>query len=171
MTGPVPEVRWSGRHAVLTMPTEIDLGNSAAVGELLSAIVGQSPDVISADMTATEYCDSAGIHAVARAHERAVASDVELRLVIGHSPVARILQLTGLDQVVPVYPDVQQSLANPPNRPDSRRAEVRVAAAAARTGGSPTGQAHTYPERGASWPGPHLQQIAYFVDDSQSVAA
>ena len=123
MTGPVPEVRWSGRHAVVTMPAEIDLGNSAAVGELLSAIVGQSPDVISADMTATEYCDSAGIHAVARAHERAVASDVELRLVIGRSPVARILQLTGLDQVVPVYRDAQQSLATPRTGPDSRRAE------------------------------------------------
>jgi anti-anti-sigma factor len=105
------------------MPAEIDLGNSAAVGELLSAIVGQSPDVIAADMTATEYCDSAGIHAVARAHELAVASDVELRLVIGCSPVARILQLTGLDQVVPVYRDVQQSLATPRSGPDSRRAE------------------------------------------------
>jgi hypothetical protein len=45
MTGPVPEVRWSGRHAVVTMPAEIDLGNSAAVGEVLSAIVGVNGQV------------------------------------------------------------------------------------------------------------------------------
>jgi anti-anti-sigma factor len=90
---------------------------------MLSAVIGQSPDVIAADLTATEYCDSAGIHAVARAHEQAAASDIELRLVIGPSPVARILQLTGLDQVVPVYRDVQQALAAPPGEPGRGGAE------------------------------------------------
>jgi hypothetical protein len=67
-------------------------------------------------MTATMFCDSAGVHALARAHELAAASGSELRPAAGGSPAARILQLLGLDQIVPVYRDVQQSLAPP--RPD-----------------------------------------------------
>jgi anti-sigma B factor antagonist len=75
--------------------------------------------VIIADMTATMFCDSAGVHALARAHELAAASGSELRPAAGGSPAARILQLLGLDQIVPVYRDVQQSLAPPPAGPDS----------------------------------------------------
>jgi phosphoserine phosphatase RsbU/P len=113
------EVRWSGRHAIVTMPAEMDPTNSSDVSDLLAAAASQSPEVITADMTATTFCDSAGVHALARAHELAAASGSELRLALGDSPAARIIQLIGLDQIVPVYRDVQQSLATPRARPDS----------------------------------------------------
>jgi anti-anti-sigma factor len=76
--------------------------------------------VITVDMTATTFCDSAGIHALSRTHELATGNGSELRLALGDSPAVRIIQLTGLDQVVPVYRDVQQSLATPRAGPDSR---------------------------------------------------
>jgi anti-anti-sigma factor len=97
------------------MPAEMDLTNSSGVSDLLATAASQSPEVITADMTATTFCDSAGVHALARAHELAAASGSELRPAAGGSPAARILQLLGLDQIVPVYRDVQQSLA-PPGR-------------------------------------------------------
>jgi phosphoserine phosphatase RsbU/P len=113
-------VRWSGRHAVVTMPTEIDITNAPGVSDLLAAVAGESPEVITADMTATMFCDSSGVSALARAHELAAAGGSELRLALGDAPAARIIQLIGLDQIVPVYRDVQQSLATPRNRPDSK---------------------------------------------------
>ena len=119
-TAPERHLRWSGRHAIVTMPAEIDLTNSSDVRDLLAAAASQSPEVITADMTATTFCDSAGAHALARAHELAAANGSELRLALGDSPTARILQLLGLDQIVPVYRDVQQSLATPRATPDSR---------------------------------------------------
>ena len=66
--------------------------------------------MITADMTATEFCDSAGVRALVRAHERAAAVGSELRLALGDSPVVRIIQLIGLGQIVPLYRDVEQSL-------------------------------------------------------------
>ena len=114
------DVRWSGRHAIVTMPAEMDLTNSSDVGDLLAAVASQAPEVITADMTATTFCDSAGVHALSRAHELAAAAGSELRLALGDSPVARIIQLTALDQIVPVYRDVQQSLATHPTEPASR---------------------------------------------------
>jgi sigma-B regulation protein RsbU (phosphoserine phosphatase) len=40
------EVRWSGRHAVVTMPTEMDITNASGVSDLLAAVAGQSPEEI-----------------------------------------------------------------------------------------------------------------------------
>ena len=99
------------------MPAELDVTNTSEVGELLAAVIAQSPDVITADMTATTFCDSAGVHAIARAHEQAVAAGAELRLALGDSPAARIFELTGFDQLLPIYSDIQQSLHTLPAGP------------------------------------------------------
>jgi phosphoserine phosphatase RsbU/P len=112
-TAPERDVRWSGRHAVVTMPAEIDVTNSSDVSDLLTAVARESPEVITADMTATTFCDSAGVNALARAHELAAAGGIELRLALGDSPAARVIQLIGLDQIMPLYHDVPQSLATP----------------------------------------------------------
>ncbi len=117
MTSAGLAVSWTGRHAVVRMPAEIDMASSAEVNALLASVTGESPDVITADLTGTRFCDSAGVRVIAQAWERTAASGAELRLVIAGSPVAGVLQATGLDQVMPVYPDVQQSLEAPPAGP------------------------------------------------------
>lgn len=117
MTGQELQVSWSGRHAVVTMPDEIDLGNSSDVDEQLKAVAGQAPELITADLTGTVFCDSAGVYVLTRTRELVAAKGGELRLAIGDSPVARIFELTGLDQLMPVYRDVQQSLETPPAGP------------------------------------------------------
>ena len=108
-----PRVRWSGRHVTVTMPGEIDVINAPDVAELISAAAAGSPEVITADLTATVFCDSAGVEVLARARDAAAARGMEFRLALGGSPVARILQLTGLDEVMPLYRDVPHSLATP----------------------------------------------------------
>jgi anti-sigma B factor antagonist len=117
MTGQELHVSWSGRHAVVSMPEEIDLGNAGDVGEALKAVAGQSPELVTADLTGTIFCDSAGVYVLTRAHELITGNGGELRLALGDSPVARIFQLTGLDKLMPVYPDVQQSRATPRAQP------------------------------------------------------
>ena len=113
MTSEELAVRWSGRHVVVIMPAEIDAANATAVTGQLSAVLSERPDLITADLTRTRFCDSAGVQAVARAAEQSAAGGTELRVALGDSPVARVFQLTGLDQVVRVYRDVQQSLDTP----------------------------------------------------------
>lgn len=117
MTGQELQVSWSGRHAVVAMPDEIDLGNAGDVGEQLKAVAGQSPELITADLTGTMFCDSAGVYVLTRVHEQVTANGGELRLALGDSPVARIFQLTGLDKIMPVYRDVQQSRDTPRAKP------------------------------------------------------
>jgi len=90
----------------------LDLKDDAGRDRAL-ALADQAPELITADLTGTTFCDSAGVHALTRAHQGAVARGGELRLAVGDSPVARILELTGLDQIIPVFRGVRQSLDTP----------------------------------------------------------
>jgi len=68
---------------------------------------------------ATRHAGGAGTSAALRSagrpgQQQAVTHGAEFRLALGDSPVARILQLTGVDTVMPLYRDVEHSLATPP---------------------------------------------------------
>jgi anti-anti-sigma factor len=108
-----PDVRWSDGHAIVRMPAELDLINAASVDSQLAHVCHGTHGVVTVDLTGTTFCDSAGIQSLARAHRLATENGGELRLAVGTSPVLRILQLTGVDQVLPVYRDVQHSLDTP----------------------------------------------------------
>jgi len=113
MTASGRGVTWSGRHVVVTMPPELDITTAGPAADLLASVLDQRPTAVTADLTATQFCDSAGVHVLVRAHRLASEKGAEVRLAIGASPVVRILELTGLDQVLPVYAHVERSLAVP----------------------------------------------------------
>jgi anti-sigma B factor antagonist len=113
VTGADPAISWSGRHAVVIMPSEIDISNSGEVCDLLLSVIRQDPDTITADLTRTTFCDSAGIHAIVRVNRQARSRGAELRLAVGGSRVARVLELTGLDRIIPVYPSAAESRHTP----------------------------------------------------------
>lgn len=103
-------IRWSGRDAVVTMPAEIDVTNAADVYRLLAEVANQSPDLVVADLTDTDFCDSAGLNSLIRAHRAISLSKGQLRIALGSSPVGRIIELSGLDSVIPVFADVDRAL-------------------------------------------------------------
>jgi anti-anti-sigma factor len=97
--------------AVVTPPDEIDAVNAGLVGELLGAAIVPGVTVLVADLTATNFCDCAGTHSLIRASRQASASHAELRLAVRSPAVLRVLELTGADQVLRVYPDLAAALA------------------------------------------------------------
>jgi hypothetical protein len=64
------------------------------------------------DMTGTQFCDSAGLTELMRAHRQAIADGGGLRLVIGaDDAVLRIFTLIGVDRVIPRFDRLEQALA------------------------------------------------------------
>lgn len=104
-------VRWAGRLAVLSMPAEVDLTNAAALLGRILTVLDRQPATVIVDMTATTFCDSAGVNTLVRAHQRAASVQAELRLVAPGRAVRRILTVTGLDRLISVYPSLAASLA------------------------------------------------------------
>jgi anti-anti-sigma regulatory factor len=74
---------------------------------------GQTTVVV--DMSGTQFCDSAGLSVLVRAHKQALAQGGGLRLVLpATGTVPRIFTLTGLDQVIPHFTSLEQALAQVP---------------------------------------------------------
>ena len=104
------------RHMpVVTAPAEIDVTNADWLQAVLlqAHYVGHATFVV--DMTGTQFCASAGVAVLAQAHNRALAQGGELRLVIPASAmVLRIFALTGIDQVIPNFADLDEALQPAP---------------------------------------------------------
>jgi anti-sigma B factor antagonist len=103
----------AARHTpvVVEMPLEIDVTNSKLVYDQLAAALRLGVDTVIADLTSTSFCDSSGVHALLRAHESAVSRDVRLRLAVSqHGTVRRVLQLTGIGDLMPVYPSLAEAV-------------------------------------------------------------
>ncbi len=104
-------VRWVGRRALVALPEHIDGSNAGQIREELLSVINRGAEALIVDMTATTSCDHAGADAVARAYQRAVVSRTELRLVVTSGVVLRMLGMTGVGRLVPVYPSVEAALA------------------------------------------------------------
>jgi anti-sigma B factor antagonist len=96
---------------VVELPAEIDVTNSDQVYQQLVAALTPDITTLIADMTATIFCDSSGVHAIMHAYETAGAHDVRIRLAVSPSTsVRRVLQLIGVGRLIPVYPTLEEAL-------------------------------------------------------------
>ena len=91
---------------------EVDASNAAALaGGLREAVSNRSTRLV-VDLSPTRYLDSAGINLLFNLGEELRSHQVGLRLVVDRaSPVARMLDLTGLDKANPTFTSLAEALA------------------------------------------------------------
>lgn len=100
--GEVPVVKVSGELDLLTSPRFRD-----ALEEVVSNALEQSrPGVIVVDLSGVEFMDSSGVNALVGATRKFSERGGKVRLVIKTSPALRTLEITGLERIFEVYPDV-----------------------------------------------------------------
>jgi len=105
----------AGGVPVVTGPAEIDVTNAGQLRAILAEWHARGHTTVVVDLTGTQFCDSAGLHVLVRAHQRAVPGGGELRLAIHpDSAVLRIFTVTGLDGVIPRFATLDQALAPVP---------------------------------------------------------
>jgi len=78
---------------VVRLPAEIDSSNAEHVRERLCAALRPGVQVVVADLTATTFCDVAGVRGLARARNHAAAMSTEIRLAVRPGPVRRVLTM------------------------------------------------------------------------------
>jgi anti-anti-sigma factor len=116
---------------VVTAPEEIDITNAAGLRAALLEAAALGSGTLVADMAQTQFCDSAGLHVLVRAHKRARADGGQLLLVICAAAVLRIFAVTGIDHLIPTFPTLEQALAAAPTVPDFTSPPGALAAAPA----------------------------------------
>jgi anti-anti-sigma factor len=120
-----------GGVPVVTAPEEIDITNAAGLRAALLEAAAHGSGTLVADMAQTQFCDSAGLHVLVRAHKRARADGGQLLLVICAAAVLRIFAVTGIDHLIPTFPTLEQALAAAPAVPDFTSPPGALAAAPA----------------------------------------
>ena len=91
---------------MLRLVGEADL-TTRALAEVLTAEAAKKPRLLLVDMSGLTFIDSAALHEIVRAHRKLRADGCLLALVSPSPIVARILQLSGLDQVLPIRASAQ----------------------------------------------------------------
>jgi anti-sigma B factor antagonist len=96
---------------VVATPEDIDITNAAGLRAALLQSAAHGPGTLVVDMTRTQFCDTAGLHALVAAHKRARAEGGRVLLVLRGATVLRIFSITGLDDVIPHFPSLEEALA------------------------------------------------------------
>jgi anti-sigma B factor antagonist len=102
---------------VVTVPEEVDITNVPGLQvALLEAAADGSPALV-VDMTRTRFCDSAGLRILVDAHKRAVAEGGVVVLAVPAAAVLRVLEITGIDQVIPHFASLEEAVAHATGSP------------------------------------------------------
>jgi anti-sigma B factor antagonist len=97
---------------VVTAPEEIDLTNVPGLRAALQAAAAAGSPALVVDMTRTRFCDSAGLRVLVDAHKRAVAEGGAVLLAVPAAAVLRVLEITGIDQVIPHFASLDEAVAH-----------------------------------------------------------
>jgi anti-sigma B factor antagonist len=102
-----------GGTPVVSTPDELDLIHADNLRAALRSALGEHVTVI-VDMTQTSFCDSGGISALIEGAREAAASERQMRIAVSSAQVLRVFALTGVSEVLTVFPGLHQALAARP---------------------------------------------------------
>ena len=96
---------------MVTLPEHIGVADSGSIREQLLGLLDRGAAVLIADMTGTLSCDRSGADALLRAHQRASAGAAQLRVAVTAPVVRQMLEASGLDRLVAIYPSAEAAIA------------------------------------------------------------
>jgi anti-sigma B factor antagonist len=94
-----------GTTDIVTVRGEIDIVSAPEFEEKLSTV----GSTIVVDLRHLDFMDSSGLAALLRRKETLDESS-ELRLVVKPGIIERLFEVSGIDKVFPIYPDVEQAI-------------------------------------------------------------
>jgi len=104
------ETHTTGRVTTLSLGGELDLLSSPALEQELEHTNSSDCDVILLDLRELEFMDSTGLHVLVKAHQRAQDAGRSLVLTRGSEQVQRLLDLTGVAELIRIVESPAQLL-------------------------------------------------------------
>ncbi|MFD3501924.1 STAS domain-containing protein [Streptomyces sp. NPDC058676] len=96
---------------VVTVQGEIDHDVKDALSEALLSEDGTVPPPrVVADLSGVTFMDSSGINVFVAAYQQVSGTQGWLRIAGAQESVLRVLQLVGVDAVIPCHPTIEQAL-------------------------------------------------------------
>ena len=105
---------------VVAAPGEIDMTNVPGLRTALLEAVTLGHGTFVVDMSETQFCDSAGMHALVWAQKQSRSEGGEMLLVVRATAVLRVFAITGVDRLIPSFANLEEALAQAPAAPSAR---------------------------------------------------
>jgi anti-sigma B factor antagonist len=96
-----------GTVARLVLAGEIDLGVVDRLSEALGQLALDEAETLQIDLTRVQFADSTAVAWLIDADHRAQEHGVRLELLVADGPVARLLEMTGVDHYLAVEVEAQ----------------------------------------------------------------
>jgi anti-sigma B factor antagonist len=93
----------SDKVAGVAVRGEVELATAPALTAALEERIRRSSGAFVVDLAAVDFLDSSGVACLVRARALLGRDDRALALVCSPGSVRRVLELTGIDELVPVY--------------------------------------------------------------------
>ena len=103
----------SGDLRVITATGDVDLSTSERFGAVLHRVAGEPGGAIVIDLSPCAFIDSSGLAVILHA----AARRRDFSIVGGTGPPAEVLQMTAIDQTIPVYDTLAEALMAAGARP------------------------------------------------------
>lgn len=89
-----------GSVTVVHLVGELDMATAPELFQRIEDLVEADHCRILLELAALDFCDSAGLNAFIRGDRRCTANGGWLRLTSAHGHVARVISLSGIDEVL-----------------------------------------------------------------------
>lgn len=103
-------VEYTGSTAVLRVAGELDIFTAPRLASALEEAQLAAAD-IAVEASDLEFIDSTGLHLLIAAHERAASDGLAFVVAGAGDATRRALEVSGLDTVLTVVPDIDAALA------------------------------------------------------------
>ncbi|RSM88589.1 anti-anti-sigma factor [Kibdelosporangium aridum] len=111
-----PELAWDvdhdGRTTIVHVTGEIDISTQESFDEAARAGLDSTSPLVILDLGDVTFLGSMGLRTLIQAHNDAEAAGRELRVVEGSTAVHRVIKVTGLTQILALYPTVEEALSH-----------------------------------------------------------
>lgn len=99
------EVTARGDWTTIVLDGEVDMASAPQLEQAIAEQLAAGAARLMVDLSEVTFMDSTGLTVLFRAHEDAVKAGAEFVVVCGPGSVRRVIEVSGVGGVVPIYAD------------------------------------------------------------------
>jgi anti-anti-sigma factor len=108
-------------YVIGTLSGELDLSGAPVLREQLLDMLGPATRRLVIDLAAVSFADASGLAVLVGTGRRAAQLGGSMCLAAPTPAVSQVLQITGLDRQLEIFPDVQSAISGQADGPDTQR--------------------------------------------------